>query len=271
MLTATRTEKEISTASETATRLALVVEYDGTNYCGSQMQASQPTVQAELEKALTALTGEKVRIAAASRTDTGVHARGQVVSFKTDSSLPLSAFVHGMNYHLPQDIAVKSVNKVALGFDVRRMASSREYTYTILNSPVRSPLMDRFAYRVTSELDIVAMNAACRTLIGIHDFASFASDINDEPDKSTIRQIQRAEVGRNGDTVILTIVANAFLRHQIRSTAGLLVWVGLGKMSIDEFIAVLEAKQPGLAGSTLPACGLCLEKVNYSCSFEEMK
>jgi tRNA pseudouridine38-40 synthase len=270
-MSATRPGVEKSLNSEIATRLALVVEYEGTNYYGFQWQASQPTVQAELEKALKSLTEESVRVATASRTDAGVHARGQVVSFKTNSSLPMSAFVHGLNHHLPEDIAVKSAHKVSLSFNARRMAVSREYTYAILNSDTRSPLLARFSHRITGNLDIDAMNRACQTLVGIHDFTSFASEIGDQLNKSTIRQVYRAEVTRNGEKVVFTILANAFLRHQVRNAAGTLVQVGLGKMSVNEFIAVLEAKQPGLAGPTLPACGLCLVRVNYPCSFEEMK
>ena len=129
----------------------------------------------------------------------------------------------------------------------------------------------RFAHRVAGELDVEAMNRACRCLVGIHDFASFASDIGDEPEISTVRQVYQAKVKRDGDIVVFNIVANAFVRHQIRSTAGALVQVGLNKLSEAEFISLLEAKKVGLAGPTLPACGLCLMRVNYHCAFEEMK
>ncbi len=267
----TRPEVKETVNLETATRIALVVEYDGTNYFGSQLQANQPTIQAELEKALKNLTGEKVRIAAASRTDTGVHAHGQVVSFKTTTTLPLEAFVHGLNHYLPDDIAVRSAHKTALSFNARQMAISREYTYTILNSATRSPLTTRFAHRIAGGLDIEAMNSACQLLVGIHDFASFASEMGDEPEKSTSRNVRRADVMRNGEMIIFTIVANAFLRHQVRNTAGALAQVGLGKMSAAEFNHLLEVKQPGLAGPTLPACGLCLVQVNYPCAIEEMR
>jgi tRNA pseudouridine38-40 synthase len=218
------------------------------------------------------LTGEKVRVLGSSRTDTGVHAKGQVISFDTTSSLPLEAFISGMNFYLPEDIAVKSVCQVGDSFLVRSMAVSREYSYTILNSRTRSPMTSRFAYRVSGELNIKAMNNAGRELAGIHDFASFASDINgDELEKSTIREVYQANVMRNEDTVVFRIVANAFIRHQIRSTAGALVQVGLGKLSEAEFKNILNAKKIGLAGPTLPACGLCLERVNYPSSFKEMK
>jgi tRNA pseudouridine38-40 synthase len=200
-----------------------------------------------------------------------VHARGQVVSFKTNTPLPLEAYVHGLNRHLPDDIAVRSAHKTALSFNPRRMAVSREYTYTISNSATRSPLTARLAHRVPGTLDAEAMNRACRMLVGAHDFASFASEIGGEPEKSTERQMYRASAVRSGETVILSFTANAFLRHQIRSTAGALVQVGLGKMSTDEFGQLLAAKQPGMAGPVLPACGLCLERVNYPCIIEEMR
>jgi tRNA pseudouridine38-40 synthase len=267
----TRPEVKETVNRETAARIALVVEYDGTNYFGSQLQANQPTVQAELEKALINLTGEKVRIAAASRTDTGVHAHGQVVSFKMATTLPLEAFIQGLNHYLPDDIAVRSAHKTALTFNARRMAISREYTYNILNSTTRSPLTARFAHRIAGGLDIEAMNSACKMLVGIHDFASFASEIGDEPEKSTVRNVFRADVTRNGEMVTFTIIANAFLRHQVRNTAGALVQVGQDKMIAVEFAHLLDVKQPGLAGPTLLACGLCLVQVNYPCAIEEMR
>jgi tRNA pseudouridine38-40 synthase len=253
------------------TRIALIVEYDGTNYFGSQFQSDQPTIQSELEKALEKLTGEHIRIGMASRTDTGVHARGQVVSFKTTSTIPLEAFVHGLNHHLPDDISVHSAYKTALSFDARRTAINREYSYTLTSSKTRSPLTARFTHRITGKLDIGAMNKACRSIIGTHDFASFASDIGDEPEMNTVRNVEQADVSSNGELIVFTMVANAFLRHQVRNTGGALVQVGLGKMSESEFNRRLELKTPGIAGPALPPCGLCLVRVNYPLAIEEMR
>lgn len=244
------------------TKIVLVVEYDGTRYCGFQFQNNAPTIQEELEKAILKLTGENRRVVAASRTDTGVHAMGQVVSFRVESSLPLRAFIGGLNYYLPVDIAVKTAYKARDSFDVRRNARSREYNYYILNSETRSPVKDAFSYRVRGVLDIEAMNRACQALIGRHDFISFATCL-DEEIKSTVRNVYKAEVTRDGETVIFKIVANAFLPHQVRNTVGALLRVGLGKMSVDEFCNVLEAREPGLAGPTVPASGLFLTSVNY--------
>ena len=251
----------------TTVKMALIMEYDGTHYHGFQLQANQPTIQGETEKALWKLTGEKTRVMAAGRTDAGVHAKGQVVSFRTGSSLPPQTFVNGLNYHLPRDIAVKAAYRVDDSFNVRRSALNREYNYYILSSLTRSPLREGFSYLVAGHLDIEAMNRACQALIGKHDFASFASSMGDEI-KNTVRRVERAKMEKNGDMTIFNMVANSFLPHQIRNTVGALIRVGLGKMSVDEFHSLIEARTPGLAGPTAPAHGLCLMRVNYPQPFE---
>jgi tRNA pseudouridine38-40 synthase len=266
--TTATTEAEKMGSLSTANKIALVMEYDGTHYYGFQLQSNQPTIQGEIEKALWRLTGEKRRVVASSRTDAGVHAKGQVISFRTGSRLSPQTFVNGLNYYLPKDIAVKAACGVADSFNIRREAVSREYSYNILSSSTRSPIREGFSYRVPGYLDIETMNRACQALVGEHDFASFASNIRGE-EKSTVRRVYRAGVEKSGDLIVFSIVANAFLRHQVRSTAGALVRVGLGKMSFDEFQAVMEARKPGLAGPTLPARGLCLMRVNYPHPFEE--
>jgi tRNA pseudouridine38-40 synthase len=253
--------------SATGTRIVLVLEYDGTNYHGSQWQANAPTIQGEIEKALQKLTGERTRVKAASRTDAGVHARGQVAGFRTRSALPLKTFVEGLNYYLPRDIAVKEAFRVDDSFDVRRGALGREYKYYILNSPTRSPMRERFSYRVTGNLDIGAMNQACQALIGKHDFASFITS-TDTGKKYTVRNVHKAEIEQDGDMIVLDMVANSFLPHQVRNTVGSLIKVGQGKMTVAEFYSVIEAKRPGLAGPTAPADGLCLIRVNYPGPFE---
>jgi len=244
-----------------ATKMVLIMEYDGTYYHGFQLQANLPTIQGETEKALSKLTGEESRVVAASRTDAGVHAKGQVVSFRTKSSLPPQTFVNGLNYYLPRDIAVKAAYRAGDSFSVRRDAISREYNYYILNSLTRSPMREGFSYLVAGHLDIEAMNQACQALIGEHDFASFATCIGFG--RKTVRRVYRAEMEKDGELAIFNMVANSFLPHQVRNTVGALVRVGLGKMSVDEFHSIIEAKNPGLAGPTAPACGLCLMRVNY--------
>jgi len=250
------------------TKMALIMEYDGTGYYGFQMQANLPTIQGETETALWKLTGERSRVMAASRTDTGVHARGQVVSFRTRSSLPLEAFIYGLNYYLPRDIAVKAAHRVSDSFNVRRSALSREYNYYILNSRTRSPIREGFSYLVGGHLDIEAMNQACQALIGEHDFASFASSMG-AGIKNTVRRVYKAKVEKDGELAVFNMVANSFLPHQVRNTVGALIRVGLGKMTIDEFHRIIEAKKPGLARPAAPARGLCLMRINYPYSFEE--
>jgi tRNA pseudouridine38-40 synthase len=146
--------------------------------------------------------------------------------------------------------------------NVRRDAISREYNYYILNSPTRSPIREDFSYFVSSPLDIEAANRAAGSLIGEHDLASFASS-NGTRVKSTLKRVFKASFEREGELVTFNMVANSYLPHQVRNTVGALIRVGLGKMSIAEFNAVIEAKKPGMAGPTAPACGLCLTRINY--------
>lgn len=249
------------------TKIVLIMEYDGTHYHGFQLQADSPTIQGETEEAIWKLTGERTRVISASRTDAGVHAKGQVASFRTGSRLSPQTFVKGLNYYLPADIAVKAAYKVKDSFNVMRDAISREYNYYILNITTRSPLGDRLSYLFTGHLDIDAMNQACQALIGEHDFASFVTCFESRL-KSTVRRVYQAEVKREEEMVVFSIVANSFLPHQVRNTVGALIEVGRGKMSIDQFYSIIESKKTALAGPTVPPCGLCLMQVNYSHPFE---
>lgn len=250
------------------TRLALVIEYDGGRYAGSQFQSELPTIQSELEQALLLLTGEKVRVNLAGRTDAGVHAGGQVASFKTTSALPEKTFVSGLNHYLPPDISVKSARVVDAVFDPRRSASKREYEYYILNSATRSAIWHGRAYQVAGDIDVEAMNDACSLLLGEHDFASFASSPED-PGKSTVRYMYEASVRREGDMIIVRLVASAFLLHQVRNTVGALLRVGQGKMTQNDFQDIINLHEFGLAGPSVPACGLYLKKVYYGNNLEE--
>jgi tRNA pseudouridine38-40 synthase len=244
-------------------KIVLVVEYEGTNYCGFQFQANAPTIQEEIEKALQKLTGEKIRVVSASRTDSGVHALEQVLSLRTGSNLNKKAYIEGLNYYLPQDIAVRAAYKVNDRFSVQRDAVSREYHYLIFNRSVRSPLKRKGTYQVSGELNLEAMNEASRLLIGHHDLASFVTAFSESVIKSTFRTVYSAQLERKGDLVIFNMTAKSFLPHQVRNTVGSLIRVGQGKISIDDFKRIMEAKKPGLAGPTVPAQGLYLVKVNY--------
>ena len=243
-------------------KIVLVIEYNGKCYCGFQWQTGVPTVQDELEKAIKKLTGETRRVLASSRTDTGVHAHGQVVCFRTGSGLSAHKFVTGLNHYLPDDIAVRGAAIVSQRFNVMKDATRREYRYRILNTETRSPLARDFYFMVRPHLDAGLMDEASKLLIGEHDFASFVTAW--DRDESTVRHIYRAGVTRKGDEVTFRVTANAFLTHQVRNIVGTLIRVGTRKIGIEEFKNILEMKKLALAGPTAPAHGLCLIKVTYA-------
>ena len=245
-----------------SSKFVLLIEYDGTQYYGFQWQLGLPTIQSELEQAIKRVHGQSSRVTAASRTDTGVHAKGQVVSFRADSTLDTMALVRALNYYLPGDIAVKAAYRASDDFNVRRDALSREYHYHILNSSARSPFSRRFALFLPKVLDIQMMNEACQLIQGERDFASFASSMEDG--KSTVRNVCEAGIEKEGDFTVFRILASSFLPHQVRSTVGLLIRLGLGKIGIADFRDIMEARTVGLAGPLSPACGLCLMRVNYA-------
>jgi tRNA pseudouridine38-40 synthase len=249
-------------------RVALVIEYDGTCYSGYQWQDNRRTVQGEVEEAIFRLTGERTRIIAASRTDAGVHAHGQVVSFRTLAGLSPGSFVSGLNHFLPGDIAVKSAHLLAADLHVQRTAVSRRYEYYIVSSQTRSPLRGRFALVMSGSLDVAKMNEASRVLVGEHDFTSFTSGTGMEL-KSPIRRVITAGFAQTGDTTVFAIEANSFLTHQVRNTVGALIQVGLGKMSVPGFCSIMEQRKAGSGGPMAPACGLHLVRVNYPRPIEE--
>jgi len=245
----------------TAVTFAMIVEYDGTRYCGFQRQRSQPTIQAELERAIGRFTGEEAKIKAASRTDTGVHARGQVVAFQTRAPYPAQVFLKALNHFLPKDIAIKSVYGVPEGFNVRREAMSREYHYTILNSRVPSPLSRGFSHQVDQSLDLGRMKEAAKLLLGRHDYRSFAGSLKGR--KSGVRTMYRCDIDNTDSFTIFTFEADAFLPQQIRMMVGSLLKVGFGKMSPQEFKALLDSGKPGAGGPAVPPAGLCLTAIKY--------
>jgi len=242
-------------------KFVLLVEYDGTRYYGFQWQAGVPTIQDELERALARLCKYSSRVVAASRTDAGVHAKGQVVSFWATCMLDTRTLMKALNYHLPSDIAVKAAYRASEHFNVQRDALSREYCYYILNSETRSPFSRRFAFFMPKKLDVAAMNEACQLIQGEHDFASFASSVDEG--RSTVRKVYQAQFVKRGDFVVFRMVANSFLPHQVRSTVGLLLRLGLGKITVQDFRDIMEARSLGLAGPVSPPCGLCLKRVSY--------
>jgi tRNA pseudouridine38-40 synthase len=243
-------------------RIVLYLEYDGTRYSGSQLQRNGvQTVQGAVEDALFALTGQRHRLSAAGRTDAGVDALGQVVSFVPRTEMSLQTYEAGLNHYLPQDIAVTAAYWAPPGFDVRRSAVSRTYRYTVLNRRTRPALLRRRAAHVREPLDADRMAAAAKVLKGWMDVRPFTGPL--PPKRSPVRCFDRAEVKRNGDLVVIELEASGFLQRQVRRVAGALVKVGAGRMTIEEFERLALSGKPGEASWTMPAEGLCLVGVRY--------
>lgn len=239
----------------------LVVEYDGTAYCGFQAQPGVATIQGELESALMRLTGESLRVNAAGRTDAGVHALGQVVNFVTASALAPWDFLRALNSLLPPDIAVRQAAYVDPSFHARFSARSREYKYRILNREAKPAVGRQYLHHYRRRLDVEQMQKACDLLIGTHDFSSFAAA--DEDVGSTVRTVLTAECKREGEVVQITIEADAFLPRMVRNIVGTLLWVGTHKIDVAQFRDIVLARDRTKAGPTAPARGLCLTKVKY--------
>jgi tRNA pseudouridine38-40 synthase len=240
----------------------LVLEYDGTRYVGWQVQPNGPSVQAEVERALATLHKAPRRVTAAGRTDAGVHARGQVASFREDRPLPLKAYVQGMNALLPADVAVRAASLEPDGFDARRSARGKRYRYVIENLPTRAPLGRLQAWQLFHRLDVGAMRTGAVHLVGRHDFAAFqASDCASD---HAVREVRRLELlGEAGGRLEVVIEATAFVKHMVRNIVGTLVEVGEGRRSPLSMPSLLEGRDRTAAGRTAPPQGLFLEEVFY--------
>ncbi len=246
-------------------RIALRLEYDGTDFHGSQLQASGRTVQGVLEQALQSLFQTAIRPQLASRTDSGVHARDQVAAFNVETYLDMNTIREALNHYLPPDTAARSVHRVQEGFDPRRDATRREYAYTINNSPVASPISRRFETTVQTHLDESRMNDAAEILVGSHDFASFAGP-KAPADSPTRRDMEAASATRDGDRVVIRFKANAFLHQQVRRMAGALVEAGKpssGPESLAEIRNLLDRPERGATTRLMAPQGLCLTRIHY--------
>jgi tRNA pseudouridine38-40 synthase len=240
--------------------LRATVAYDGTDFCGFQVQAAQRTVQGDLEAALAAVTQETVRVVGAGRTDSGVHALGQVVAFRTTWRRSVSELYRAWNAVLPKDVAVWTLVEAEPGFHPRFGAQSRTYRYTIWNHPVDNPLVRRVALWHPRALDLSQMADVTGLLIGEHDFATFGTP---PQGRCTIRRVHRAEWARDGQMLYLGIEANAFLYRMVRSIVGTLLQVGAGDLTAAQFASIFAAAERSRAGPTAPAHGLCLMAVKY--------
>lgn len=247
--------------SEQLLHVQALVEYDGAGYFGFQIQADKPTVQGRLEEVLADLTGAQTRIRYAGRTDSGVHAMGQVVAFRTPWRHSLFDLERAWNARLPTDIAVRAVKPVLdPGFHPRYSARSRLYRYTVWIAPWRSPLHCRYTHHVPRSVDMTRMNEAAACLIGQHDFASFGQPTQGE---STVRVVYDAAWQQSGYLVQFDIEANAFLQRMVRTIVGTLLQIGQGFQAVEHAAAVLAARNRALAAPPAPACGLCLVEVKY--------
>lgn len=242
-------------------KVALGVEYDGSEFFGWQAQEKLPTVQAYLEEALSKIADHPVKVFCAGRTDAGVHATGQIVHFETDSIRNLRAWTLGTNTHLPPTISVHWVKVVDEEFHARFSAVARSYRYIIYNHAVRSAIL---ASRVTwfyHPLNIDPMQRAAQHLLGEHDFSSFRSSQCES--KTPMRNVHKILITRQGNFVIIDIQANAFLHHMVRNIVGVLMQIGSGWKKPEWIVKVLHSKDRRVAAETAPAHGLYLNKVIY--------
>ncbi|MCF6246999.1 MAG: tRNA pseudouridine(38-40) synthase TruA [Desulfobacula sp.] len=241
----------------------LIIEYDGSQFSGWQRQNDQTTIQGEIEKALSQILNHKIHIAGSGRTDAGVHAYGQVASFKAQTKVEPRAIKKGLTSMLKRAVVIRKCSIVNDNFHARYSAVSKEYHYFILNRPDPCAINRSYQWHIRQPLDLDMMNQCSQLIIGTHDFKSFES--TGSPKSSTIRQLFFADFKKmNDDQIVFKIAATGFLKYMVRNIVGTIVSVGLNKMTIDEFMIVFKGKDRTKAGATAPAHGLFLKKVNYS-------
>ncbi|MDO6353760.1 tRNA pseudouridine(38-40) synthase TruA [Caloramator sp. CAR-1] len=241
--------------------IKIVIEYDGTRYCGWQRQKNGVSIQETIEKAIEKVTGEKIEIIGSSRTDAGVHAKGQVANFLTSSTVPPEKICYAINSFLPDDIVILSSQEVPLDFHSRYNSKGKKYSYTILNRKIPSALLKNYSAHIPYELNIEDMIRASKYFLGEHDFSAFKSTGSSV--KGNVRTIKRLELIKDEDIIKMFIEANGFLYNMVRIIAGTLIEVGKGRIKPDDIPFILDSRDRKKAGPTAPAQGLCLEKVYY--------
>lgn len=242
--------------------IKLIIEYDGTNYLGWQVQARGETVQGTIQEKLKQILGEPVCLVGAGRTDAGAHAMGQVAHFKTRSFLDLRSIHRALNSLLPEDILIQKVEEAEGDFHARKGAKTKIYEYRVLNRPLRSVFHRNYAWHIPQNLNWEEMKKATQELIGEHDFSAFRS--TGTPTKSAIRKVFRAEWKKERDGLMrFEIEGSGFLKQMVRAIVGTLVEVGRGRLNAEAFQRILESKDRRKAGPTAPAHGLFLKEVKY--------
>lgn len=242
-------------------RVALGLEYDGTSFCGWQSQPEGCGLQDALEKALLVMAGHPLRVSAAGRTDTGVHALIQVVHFDTDTERPESAWVRGVNAMLPKSMRVLWAKQVSTEFHARFSACARRYHYLLINSPVAPAILHDKAGWFHIPLDVALMQRASSYLVGRHDFSAFRA--SECQAKSPVKEMHRADVQDRGNAIIFEFEADAFLHHQVRNMVGALVYIGKGKHPPEYITELLESRDRTQAPPTFSPTGLYLTGIRY--------
>lgn len=241
--------------------LKLTLKYDGTDYHGWQVQPNGVTVQEVLEKTLSHLAGEKISVTGCSRTDAGVHAAMHVSNFRMETSIPVRKIPLVLNQKLPDDIRAVCCEEVGENFNARFDTKEKTYRYRILNSEHNDPFLSRFVWHYPIALDVEKMKKAAGYMVGEKDFTAFMASGSSA--KTTVRNLKRVEVEKNGNLITITATANGFLYNMVRIIVGTLVYVGNGKLSCEEVKHILETKDRRLGGVTAPPEGLILEEVVY--------
>lgn len=245
--------------------LKITLEYDGTHYCGWQVQKGsvflKASIQSTLEKALRKILQEKIRLIGSGRTDAGVHALGQVANFKTKSNMPLDKLQRALNGNLPDDITISKIEEVNPKFHSRFNAKSKVYRYTILNRRYPSALLRNRVYFCRYPLDIKVMRRQAKVLLGRHNFRSFQAA--DKKESNPVRTIKQLNIKKQGDLIYIDIEADGFLYNMVRNIVGTLIEIGRGKFPKGVLRKILAAKNRKVAGPTAPSCGLCLVEVRY--------
>jgi tRNA pseudouridine38-40 synthase len=243
------------------TVVRLDLAYDGTGFRGWARQPGQRTIQGALEEALGRVLGQEPKLSVAGRTDAGVHASGQVASFRGPSEdIDLDRVWRSLNTMLGPELVVRRVRTTPEGFDARHSATGREYVYRIDTGPVPDPFTARFVWHRPGALSLAAMRAAARHLVGEHDFAAFCRT---PQSGGTVRHLRRLTVSRDGERLEIRADANAFLHQMVRSLVGTLVWVGDGRIDPDTMPSILEARDRSRAGQLAPPHGLTLARATY--------
>jgi tRNA pseudouridine38-40 synthase len=240
----------------------LIIEYDGSAYHGWQRQASDRSIQQEIETALAAMTEQKITLFGSGRTDAGVHALGQAANFHCVTRLMPLELQNGLNSLLPDDIVIRECSVASADFHARYAAKSKVYRYTICNTPLPPAIGRQYGWWVRASLNLDAMRAALNMLIGVHDFKAFEG--SGSPRQHTTRHVKRAELRvQDEDRILFEIEADGFLRYMVRNITGTLVMIGKGKLTPRQLESILFSRDRRSAGITAPPQGLCLLKVNY--------